>query len=132
MTTNLVITQVDPGEKNYHVRTSEYGDYWFCFPSTEEEKIELLLVYGGNVIHGDLRIYQADEICELPTGLEVHGTLHLDYVNIKYLPPDLVVHKDLYARFTLINDIPETVRIGQCILVTNKLTSYRKDVLIWY
>ena len=88
----LVITEIHPGDKKYKIE--KIGGVYFCHPETEAEYLELLLVYNGNNIQGDLSL-SFTKIKVLPDNLTVNG--YLDLVNSK-IPKDYPIPSGVKGR----------------------------------
>ena len=90
----FVITQIDPGPKNYQIKP--FKKVYLCYPTTEAEYLELLLVYNGNNIQGNLDL-SFSNISELPDNLIVHEELNISFSTIAYIPNNVVVNGDFMA-----------------------------------
>ena len=70
----MIITKIRPPNKDYPIK--QYRDTYFCYPKTKEDELELLLVYNGNNIDGDLKI-PFNFIDEIPHNLVVNGHIRV-------------------------------------------------------
>ena len=125
----LVITDTDPGNKPYKIKPNldlYCDDFWLCYPETEADYLELLLVHNGNNLTGDFYFCE-DELpnnltikghltiptnakIKIPLGLKITGILDIAGTEIDELPSDLIVNS-LYMFNTKIPD-NYTIPIG--------------------
>ena len=117
----LVICETNPN-KEYQIE--KIRDVYFCYPKTEAEYLELLLVYNGNNIQGDLYLVNT-KIKELPANLTVSGVLYLFRSKIKKLPANLTVNGNLYLNYINITSLPNNLTVGGDLYLLN--TKIPKD-----
>ena len=110
----LVICETNPN-KEYQIE--KIRDVYFCYPKTEAEYLELLLVYNGNNIQGNLDLLYT-EANELPDNLTVKGWMDISYSKIKNLPNNLTIGGSLFLKN---NDIPNNVSIPKSVKVNGKV-----------
>lgn len=109
----MIITEIDPGKRSYKIIRCPLR-YFYCYPDTEVEKMELLYCFSGNYLSGDLIVLPIYNLTYLPDNLTVRGSIDIEYLPISRLPKNLRVGMHLLIRGTRIPedyDFPDELKL---------------------
>ena len=131
-----VITVDKPHHNTKRYTVKRLNNVWLCFPPTEEERMELLWMFSGNNLTGDIKLdhcmvdlpetlnvngnlsIRSEHIQKVSENLTVSGSLDIGY-GIKTLPNNLFVGKTLDLSYSQIKSIPDSATILGDLYVHN-------------